>query len=166
MEGSGACWPGPQTLGCPAQRLKCWSEDGNRLSWHRKAPPSETIQRPPRSIGGSGSSLVLRPGPIFLRRQVSRGLGARAPRAWGPAHQGPDWPFPHKKQGPFPHKNHISNYDFSQTWWGPRGKRSRDTPPTPPFPCILGLWRKEEGFHPLRLWQPSNTPPKVGGPKP
>ena len=29
--------------------------------------------------------------------QVSRGLGARAPRAWGPAHQGP---------GPFPHKNH------------------------------------------------------------
>ena len=29
--GSGACWPGPQGLGA-RQRLKCWSEDGNRLS--------------------------------------------------------------------------------------------------------------------------------------
>ena len=42
--------------------------------------------------------------------QVSRGLGARAPRAWGPAH------------GAFPTKTHpnLSNYDFSQTsWWEP-----------------------------------------------
>ena len=74
--------------------------------------------------------------------QVSRGLGARAPRAWGPARQGP---------GPFPHKNHpnLSNYDFFANllvgawrrrgcrltrllWrWGPGGKRSRDTPPNP-----------------------------------
>ena len=38
--------------------------------------------------------------------QVSRGLGVRAPRAWGPAHQG------------LPH--HLSNCDFSQTsWWEP-----------------------------------------------
>ena len=81
--------------------------------------------------------------------QVSRGLGARAPRAWGPAHQGP---------GPFPHKNHpnLSNYDFFANllvgawrrrgcrlkrllWrWGPGGKRSRDTPPTPPPPAFWG----------------------------
>ena len=71
--------------------------------------------------------------------QVSRGLGARAPRAWGPGPQGP---------GAFS----LSNYDFFANllvgaWrrrgcrlkrllrrWGPGGKRSRDTPPTPPPP--------------------------------
>ena len=91
MQGSGACWR--------------WSEDGNRLSWDcslRKPSNAPQGQR----IGGYGSS---RPGPMHLRRkkvrrkstaqksggpqgpvgQVSRGLGARAPRAWGPAHQGP-----------------------------------------------------------------------------
>ena len=76
--------------------------------------------------------------------QVSRGLGARAPRAWGPAHQGP---------GAFSPQNppNLSNYDFFANllvgaWrrrgcrlkrllrrWGPGGKRSRDTPyPAPP----------------------------------
>ena len=116
MQGSGACWPGPRGLGPgpAAEMLERRREP--RLSWNCTAPPSETIQRPPRSrIGGYGS--VLRPGPVILRRkpqsggiqapvgQVSRGLGARAPRAWGPALQGP---------GPFPHKNHpnLSNYDF------------------------------------------------------
>ena len=59
--------------------------------------------------------------------QVSRGLGARAPRAWGPAHQGP---------GPFPHKTSQITI-FSQTsWWEP-GEGSRDTPPTPP-PAFWG----------------------------
>ena len=159
MQGSGACWP-----------LKCWSEDGNPASHGtvqlRLRKPSNA---PPRSrIGGYGS--VLRPGPMILRRnknvknlacrkstgesggirpqgpvaQVSRGLGARAPRAWGPAHQGP---------GAFsPQKPPLSNYDFFANllvgaWrrrgcrlkrllrrWGPGGKRSRDTPPTPPPP--------------------------------
>ena len=33
-------------------------------------------------------------------------------------------------------------------------------PPPPALPRVLG---KEEGFHLLRLRQPSNTPPKVGG---
>ena len=42
----------------------------------------------------SESGGIQAPGPVG---QVSRGLGARAPRAWGPAHQG---------LGPFPHKNH------------------------------------------------------------
>ena len=134
-----------------------------RLSWNCTAPPSETVQRPPKSADW-GLCSVLRPGPMGLRRegknlawrrsvrvagsrpqgpvgQVSRGLGARAPRAWG-----------------FPHKNHpnLSNYDFFANllvaaWrrrgcrlkrllrrWGPGGKRSRDTPPTPP-PRVLGL---------------------------
>ena len=93
--------------------------------------------------GGQGVRVAgSRPqGPVG---QVSRGLGARAPRAWGPAHQGP---------GPFPQKPpNLSNYDFLANllvgawrrrgcrlkrllWrWGPGGKRSRDTPPTPPPP--------------------------------
>ena len=119
-----------------------------RLSWNCTAPPSETIQHPPKSWG-SGS--VLRPDP-WQEGGIQapgacgpglRGLGARASRAWGPAHQGPV---------PFPHKNHLSNYDFFANllvgaWrrrgcrlkrllrrWGPGGKRSRDTPPTPPPP--------------------------------
>ena len=81
-----------------------------------------------------------RQGPVG---QVSRGLGARAPRAWGPAHQGP---------GAFSPQKPPTNYDFFANllvgaWrrrgcrlkrllrrWGPGGKRSRDTPPTPPPP--------------------------------
>ena len=42
--------------------------------------------------------------------------------------------------------------------WGPGGERSRDTPPTPPPPRFGAV---RGGF--LRLRQPSNTPPKVGG---
>ena len=39
-------------------------------------------------------------------------------------------------------------------------------PPYPPPPAFWGCkGEKEEGFHPLRLRQPSNTPPKVGGPQ-
>ena len=78
--------------------------------------------------------------------QVSRGLGARAPRAWGPAHQGLGAFSPQKPPN-------LSNYDFFANllvgaWrrrgcrlkrllrrWGPGGKRSRDTPPTPPWGC-------------------------------
>ena len=130
-----------------------------RLSWNCTAPPSETIQRPPdpcfcvfetqqevknlacrKSVRVAGS----RPqGPVG---QVSRGLGARAPRAWGPARQGPGAFSPQKPP----------NYDFFANllvgaWrrrgcrlkrllrrWGPGGKRSRDTPPNP-FPCVPAL---------------------------
>ena len=47
---------------------------------------------------GLSKKLVRVAGSRFQGRvgQVSRGLGAQAPRAWGPAHQGP---------GAFPHKN-------------------------------------------------------------
>ena len=168
----------------PAQRLKCWSEDGNPASHGtvqlRLRKPSNAPQG--QRIGGYGS--VLRPGPIRLRRnkklllacrksvrvagsrpqgpvgQVSRGLGARAPRAWGPAHQGPGAFSPQK-----PPK--LSNYEFFANllvgaWrrrgcrlkrllrrWGPGGKRSRDTPPTPPPPARFGAVReKGRGFSP------------------
>ena len=129
----------------------------------RLRKPSKARQG--QRTGGYGS--VLRPGPMGLRRktwlaqsqrvrvagsrpqgpvdQVSRGLGARAPRAWGPAHQGPGAFSPQKPPN-------LSNYDFFANllvgaWrrrgcrlkkllrrWGPGGKRSRDTPPTPPPP--------------------------------
>ena len=142
-----------------------------RLSWNCTAPPSETIQRPKVSGLGVMVAFCVRTSVSWLagsqpvraagsRPQgpvghVSRGLGARAPRAWGPAHQ------------PFPHKNHpnLSNYDFFANllvgaWrrrgcrlkrllrrWGPGGKRSRDTPPTPPPPTP-----------PPRFGSPSNPP--------
>ena len=149
MQDSEACWPGSQALGAR-------SEDGNPASHGtvqlRLRKPSNAPQG--QRIGGYGS--VLRPGPMNLRRnkklktwlagsrpqgpvgQVSRGLGARAARAWGPAHQGLS--------------PHLSNYDLFANllvgaWrrrgcrlkrllrrWGPGGKRSRDTPPTPPPP--------------------------------
>ena len=147
----------------PARWLKCWSEDGNP-AFHgtvqlRLRKPSNAPQG--QRIGGYGS--VLRPGTMGLRRnkklnlacrkparvagsrpqgpvgQVSRGLGARAPRAWGPARQGPGAFSPQKPPN-------LSNYDFFANllvgaWrrrgcrlkrllrrWGPGGKRSRDTP--------------------------------------
>ena len=77
--------------------------------------------------------------------QVSRGLGARAPRAWGPAHQGPGAFSPQKP--PKPLKLRFFANLLAGAWrrrgcrlkrllrrWGPGGKRSRDTPPTPPPP--------------------------------
>ena len=118
----------PEAWG-PAQRLKCWSEDGNPASHGtvqlRLRKPSNAPQG--QRIGGCGS--VLRPGPGFETQnlaagisvrvaesrpqgpvgQVSRGFGARAPRAWCPAHQGP---------GAFPNKNHPA-------FWGCKGERKR-----------------------------------------
>ena len=99
MQGSEARFTGAWG---PPQRLKCWSEDGNPASHGtvqlRLRKPSNAPQG--QRIGGYGSNKVKnlacrksvrvagsRPqGPVG---QVSRGLGARAPRAWGPAHQGP-----------------------------------------------------------------------------
>ena len=82
--------------------------------------------------------------------QVSRGLGARAPRAWGPARQGPGAFSPQKP--PKPLKLRFFANLLVGAWrrrgcrlkrllrrWGPGGKRSRDTPPPPPPPPILGL---------------------------
>ena len=126
-----------------AQQLKCWSENGN-----------------PASHGTVG--------------QVSRGLGARAPRAWGPAHQGPGAFSPQKPPKPLKLRffRKRSGGSLAKAWVSAETAASevgtwRETkpgyPPTPPPPTP----RKEEGFHPLRLRQPSNTPPKVGAyPKP
>ena len=103
-----------------------------RLRKPSKAPQGQRT-------GGYGS--VLRPGPMGLRRnkklktwlagsqpvrlagsrpqgpvgQVSRGLGARAPRAWGPAHQGP---------GAFSPQNHQTSQItiFWQTSWSEPGE--------------------------------------------
>ena len=159
------------------------------LAWNCTAPPSETIQRPSK-VSGLGVMVATqqevknlacrksvrvagsRPqGPVG---QVSRGLGARAPRAWGPAHQGP---------GPFPHKNHPLKLRFfrkppggslAKAWVSAETAASevgtwRETKPGyPPYPPPLhpaAFWGCKEGFHPLRLRQPSNTPPKVGGPQ-
>ena len=146
----------------PAQRLKCWSEDGNPASHGtvqlRLRKPSNAPQG--QRIGGYGS--VLRPGSMALRRmqEISESGGIQAPGAcgpglqgaWGPGPQGLG-PGPPGAWGLFPtnHPN-LSNYDFFANllvgaWrrrgcrlkrllrrWGPGGKRSRDTPPTPPPP--------------------------------
>ena len=86
----------PETWG-PAQRLKCWSEDGNRLSWNCTAPPSKVSSGLGVMVAGSR--------PQDPVGQVSRGLGARPPGLGAR---------PTRGLGPFPHKNHpnLSNYDF------------------------------------------------------
>ena len=153
----------------PAQQLKCWSK-GNPTSHGtvqlRLRKPSNAPQG--QRIGGYGS--VLRPGPMGLRRNKKlkkackklssesggiqanpgpRGLWARSPGAWGPGPQG---------LGPGPpgaHKNHTQiTILLVGAWrrrgcrlkrllrrWGPGGKRSRDTPPTPPPPTRFGALR-------------------------
>ena len=150
----------------PAQRLKCWSEDGTPPLMELYSSAFGNHPRPPKVSGlgvmvafclrrnkklktwfaGSQAVRVAGSRPQGPVGQVSRGLGARAPRAWGPAVRG--W-------GLFPN---LSNYDFFANllvgaWrrrgcrlkrllrrWGPGGKRSRDTPPTPPPPTLSAFW--------------------------
>ena len=106
-------------------------------------PPYPPPPTPPAFWGCKGERKRVFTLSAFAVGEVSRGLGSRAPRAWGR---------PTRGLGPFPHKNrpNLSNYDFFANllvgaWrrrgcrlkrllrrWGPGGKRSRDTPPTPP----------------------------------
>ena len=116
----------------PAQRLKCWSEDGTPPLMELYSSAFGNHPKPPKVQRTGGYGSVLRPGPMGLRRskklktwlagsqlvraagsrpqgpvgQVSRGLGARAPRAWGPAHQGLGAFSPQKPP------NLSQNYDF------------------------------------------------------
>ena len=183
---SPGAWPGPAAE-MLEQRREPPAFHGTvqlRLRKPSNAPPGQRI-------GGYGS--VLRPGPMGLRRNkevknlacrksTSESGGIQAPGAcgpglqgaWGPGPQGLG-PGPPGAWGLFPTK--LSNYDFFANLlvgaWrrrgcrlkrllrrrGPGGKRSRDTPPTPPPPWGCKGERKR-----VRLRQPSNTPPKVGGP--
>ena len=146
----------------------------------RKAPPPETIQRPQgQRIRGYGSSLLgLRRG--VCRKSTGESGGIQAPGACGPGLQGAWGPGPQGlgpgplQKPPKPLKLRFFANLLVGAWrrrgcrlmlrrWGPGGKRSRDTPPTPPLPAHPTFWGSEEGFPPLRLRQPSNTPPKVGG---
>ena len=90
MQGSGACWPGPQGLAAAAAEM---------LERRREQEVKNLARR--KSTGESGG--IQAPGACGPGLQGAWGPG---PRAWGPAHQGP------------PHQ--TSNYDFSQTsWWEP-----------------------------------------------
>ena len=112
----------------PAQQLKCWSEDGNpashgtvQLRLRKPTPPN--IRSEPVRVAGSRPQ-----GPVG---QVLRGLGARASRAWGPAHQGLGAFSPQKPPKPL---------KWLLRRWGPGGKRSRDTPLPPPPPAPPAFW--------------------------
>ena len=164
MQGSGACWPGPQT----AQRLKCWRKDGKPASHGtvklRLRKPSNAPQG--QRIGDYGSR------PMGLRRNKKlktrlagsepvrvavqapgacgpglQGLAALAPRAWGPAHQ-------------------ITIFRKP-----PDGKRSRDAgiPPLPPPPVFWAVREKEEGSATIQhapQGRRTLNPQKAGHPKP
>ena len=81
--------------------------------------------------------------------QVSRGLGARAPGLGARPTRGPGAFSPQKPPKPLKLANLLAG-----AWrrrgcrlkrllrrWGPGGKRSRDTPPTPPRGFrVLGFW--------------------------
>ena len=149
IEGSGGRLAGSQPVRVAIQAQGPVGQVSRRLgaraprAW---GPPSETIQRPANGLGVSVAGLQevnpagsRRQGPVG---QVSRGLGARAPRAWGPA-QGPGAFSPQKP--PKPLKLRFFANLLVGAWrrrgcrlkrllrrWGPGGKRSRDTPPTPP----------------------------------
>ena len=180
MQGSGA-WG-------PAQRLKCWSEDGNPASHGtvqlRLRKPSNALQG--QRIGIYGS--VLRPGPMGLRRNKKlktwlagsqwrdpgpRGLWARSPGGLGPGPPGA-W-------GLFPTKTTTSQITiFSQmggasaetaasevgTWRETKPGYAPYPPPPPPPPNVLGLWGRGGGFHPLRFGNHPTRPPRSADPKP
>ena len=141
----------------------------------RKAPPSETIQRPPRSAdwGLWWQPRVLRPG-LGLRRNnklKTRFAGSQAVRVAGSRPQGPVGQVsrglgaglgarPAGAWGPFPQTFQITFFRkfLVGAWrrrgcrlkrllrrWGPGGKRSRDTPPPPHPPAVR---EKGRGFSP------------------
>ena len=113
-----------------------------------------------RHMGKGARRLVTRapsprgPGPKLLWRP-----GPQAPGAWIPPLSPVDF-----LQAEFLTSCCVSNpctitpnpLTLGGVGWFPKAT----VPPTPPH---FGQGRKEEGFHPLRLRQPSNTPPKVGG---
>ena len=131
----------PQTWG-PAQRLKCWSEDGNPASHGtvqlRLRKPSNAPQG--QRIGGYGS--VLKPGPMGLRRnkklkklglqEVSESGGIQAPGACGPGLQGV-W-------GP-----------------GPQGLGPGPSPQKPPKPLKLRFFGKRPGGSLAKAWVSAET---------
>ena len=110
------------------------------------------------------------------RKATGESGGIQAPGACGPGLQGARGPGPQglgPGPGAFSHPN-LSNYkppgrSLAKAWVSAETAASevgtwRETKPgyppyAPPLPHILGLQgRKEEGFQPLRLRQPSNTP--------
>ena len=154
----------------PAQRLKCWSEDGNPASHGtvqlRLRKPSNAPQG--QRTGGYGS--VLRPGPMGLRRnkklktwlagsQPMRVAGSRPQGPVGqvsrglPARQGP---------GPFHHKNHpnLSNYDFFDK--PPGGSLAKAWVSAETAALEVGTWRETKpGYPPYP--PPPPTPPAFKG---
>ena len=108
----------------------------------------------------------------------TRACGPGLQGAWGPGPPGLG-ARPTRGLGPFPHKNHQTSQitifrkppggSLAKAWVSAETAASevgtwRETKPGyPPYPPPPPFGRKEEGFHPLRLRQPSNTPPKVGG---
>ena len=151
LTGCRALGPGPA-----AEMLERRREP--RLSWNCTARYGSVLRPGPMGLRQEVKNLVCRKSTVRVAGsrpqgpvgQVSRGLGARAPRAWGPAHQGP---------GAFsPQKTNLSNYDFfanllAGAWrrrgcrlkrllrrWGPGGKRSREKgrgfSPSPPSATI------------------------------
>ena len=147
-QGSGACWPGLQGLG--AEMLERRREPC--LSCDCKAPPSETIQCPPRSADwGRTHEFALQEvkNSVCSKSTGERG-GIQAPGACGPG---------------------LAFSLFANLLRGCRLTAAsvgtwRETkpgypPPLPhPPPAFWGCKGEKEGFHPLRLRQPSNTPPK------
>ena len=158
--------PGP---GPAAEMLERRREP--RLSWNCTAPPSETIQHPPRSrIGGYGS--VLRPGPMILRRKLKNlayrlageSGGIQAPGACGPGLQGAWGPGP-QGLGPGP----PGAWAFSPQKPKPLKLRFDRKPPA-------GAWRRRgcRLKRLLRRWGPGGkrsrdtppTPPPPPNPAP
>ena len=69
-----------------------------------------------------------------------RGLGARAPRAWGPAHQGP---------GPFPHKNQLLKLRFFRK--PPGGSLAKAWVSAETAALEVGTWRETKpGYRAVR----------------
>ena len=123
--------------------------------------------------GGYGS--VLRPGPITqqevknlaCRKSTGESGGIQASGACGPGLQGALGPGalePLKPPGGSLAKAWVSA-ETAASEVGTWRETKPGYPPYPPPPHLtLHFGEKGRGFsHPLRLRQPSNTPPKVGG---
>ena len=140
----------------PAQRLKCWSEDGNPASHGtvklrlRKPSGPMGLRRNKKSktrLAGSQPVRVAGSRPQGPVGQVPRGLAARAPRAWGRFTRAPTSIF-RKPPGGSLAKAWVSAETAASevgTW---RETKPGYPPYPPPPPQHFGVREKGRGFSP------------------
>ena len=139
--------------GCRLKRLlRRWGPGGKRS---RDTPPTPPPPSPPPAFWGcKGERKRVFTLSAFAVGQVSRGLGARAPRAWGPAHQGPGAFSPQKPPKP------LKLRFFRKP---PGGSLAKAWVSAETAASEVGTWRETKPGYPRYPPPPPTPPPAFWG---